>query len=170
MKTDTKPTTVVPPMTPATFGEPIASASMDAPRAVMPIANPNHWPRLTSPSAARNAANSISCWCLASDSAMTSMRSAAPLTRRSYPSSTAGGGIGPEKDACWNCATCLLPLPSGTATAPLAVETVFLGGFCFGAGGLGIVVRAAGAAHGLANMSKVARHALGTCKARNKLA
>lgn len=167
MNTETKPTTVVPPITPATAGEPIARANMEAPRAVRPITKPNNWPLFISASAARNAANSISCWCFASDSAMTKMRSAAPLTRRSYPSSTAGGGIGPEKVAYWNWATgLLLPLPSATATVPLAVVTAFLGCFCFCAGGLAIVgERTAGAGYRLANAGEMTSHTLRTSTA-----
>lgn len=148
-------------MTPATAGEPIASASIEAPRAVRPITKPKIWPLFISASAARKAANSISCWCLASDSAITKIRSAAPWTSLSYPSRIEGCGIGPENVDCWNWATGLLfpPLP-GATTAPLAALTAFLGGFGFCCcGGLAIIGKCtAGAANRLANVGEMASH------------
>lgn len=147
-------------MTPATAGDPIASASIEAPRAVRPITKPKIWPLLISASAACKAANSISCWCFASDSAITKIRSAAPWTSRSYPSRTEGGGMGPENVDCWNCATgSPFPPVPGVATAPLAVLTAFLGGFCFCCWGRTIIgKRTAGAANRLANASEMASH------------
>ena len=161
MKTETRPMTVVPPMTPATAGEPIASANIEAARAVRPITKPKSWPLFISASAARKAANSISCWCFASDSAITKIRSAAPGTRRSYPSRTEGGGMGPENVDCWNCATdLLLSFAPEVVTAPLAVLTALLGCFCFCGWGRAIISeRTASAANRLADMVKMAGHA-----------
>jgi hypothetical protein len=158
-------------MTPATAGDPIASANIEAPRAVRPITKPKNWPLFTSASIARKAANSISCWCLVSDSAITKIRSAAPGTSRSYPSRTEGGGIGPEKVDCWNCATGLvLPFAPGAVTAPLAVLTALLGCFCFCDCGRAIISeRTASAAYGLADMGEMTSHAFSTATTRNQL-
>lgn len=163
--------TVVPPITPATAGEPIARANIEAPSAVRPITKPKNWPLFTSASIARKAANSISCWCFASDSAITKMRSAAPWTRRSYPSRTEGGGMGPEKVDCWNCATgLLLPFAPEAVTAPLAVLTAFLGCFGFCDCGRAIIgKRTASAANRLADMGEMTSHALSTAATRCQL-
>ncbi len=163
--------TVVPPMTPATAGEPIARANIEAPRAVRPIMKPKNCPLFTSASMARKAANSISCWCFASDSAIIKMRSAAPLTRCSYPSRTEGGGMGPEKVDCWNCAIDLpLPLAPGAVTAPLAVLTAFLGCFGFCDWGRAIISeRTASAANRLADMGEMTCHAFSTATTLRQL-
>ena len=168
MKTETRPTTVVPPITPATAGAPIYNASIDAPRAANPITKPKICPLATSLLAARNAASSISRWCLASSSAITKMRSAAPGIRRLYPSSTAGGGIGPENVDCWNCATCFPLGTTGGAIAPFVVLTEFLGGFCFCCCGRAMFIKSsASARNSLASMSEMTSHTFARAAARS---
>lgn len=105
-KATARPTTVEPPTILATSGWPSNIEAMQTANEIRTTVKARPCPLFISVETAFIAASlmrrvslSVSCLCLISDSAMRTILSASPGMIASYPLSTSGGGIGPEKEA-----------------------------------------------------------------------